>query len=1269
MRFFSDGPSIPDVLLERCDVGRVVFLCGAGVSQPSGMPSFVGLTRHVIEFFDPPGDSEIKAAFRPWLEDQSAANVPLDQIFNLLHQEYGKAEVNALVTERLNIAPALAKFGSEHDLIKRISSNQSGIPQIVTTNFDRLFELGPGGGDLTRHEPPAFPDLKFGSTIEGITYLHGRLVDATSDHHPYVLSSADFGRAYLSEGWATNFIRNLLDRYTVVLVGYQAEDPPIKYLLQGLNHDGQYDQSRLYSFDRGLPEEIEAKWRDRGVTAIAYADHSDLWKTMEAWAERAEDPRKWRTSIISGCQQAPKDLAPHDRGQVAHVLRTVQGARLFSEADPAPHPEWVFVMDSHVRSAKQSSGYGEDVERFDPSIAYGLDDDLADITEDERRQGVGNDNLMVWRDDDDNPADFHRLAGRQAEGFEATPIRLNHLITWISKSIGSPVLAWWAIRQNGLHPRLLQQIEWNLERLSDLDERARHIWNLILEHHRDPRNRQWNGDWFDLKKRIAAEGWTSGGLREFRRVATPRIDIRLPLGIGASKPPSSSWEETRLADLGQFKVKFLDRHNEDLEVPDEQLHRVFVILENELSVASGLLGDIKTIYFQTPTCYPDRESDGKEHVTKAGEVMSWFVQLFDRMVDLSPELASAHASTWPVKDRYFFRKLKLYAFGKRAAFEADDVASAVLAFDQETFWDMDVVRELLFLLVDRWNEFSHKKRDRLTDRILAGPDQLSHWSDEEFPRFRDEFAARYARYLEMQGCNLSEDHSGQLLEMTRGIPKWSDGLATSTVTERGLHVGWVGTDETPDAVMDIPVNEVVARAKDDLERDFGSFTEKRPFTGLVKANPRKALSALTVAGRAGDYPQAFWSAMINELPENITPRLRRAFLHRLARLPRETIAGLHHTLGRWLEQNLVAVLAFDDDLGWAVFDRIVDGILCGGSDAVESGLGEVRQGGEVIEQSRRTYGHAINGPLGRCAEALFHAVPDEKQEAGSLVPDHIKFRVERLFAAPDEGSDHAVSIATSKLNWLMFVDPDWTQERLVPMLAFDHPASEPAWNGFLHSGRVPWQPLAEIIKPLLLELFPWAENFSWDRDLSKVAAQWLGFMRVFHPDEPGGLTSGEMRSVLRAMSDDTRNRFIFWLGQVGQKNERGWTELVIPFIDGDWPRERLYRTSASMRAWIGLLDDTGESFPAVYEVVKKFLVSIETNDHPFYRFTREINDEEPITVRFPEATLDLMNRVTPQVLARPPYELPKVLTVIAETDPTLTSDHRYLRLVDLVERS
>ena len=1237
--------------------------------MPSGMPTFVGLTQYVIEFYDPPADSEIMTAFRPWLDGQSAANVPLDQIFNLLHLEYGKAEVNSLVTERLRAPLEVKDSGREHGLIKRISSSQNGVPQIVTTNFDRLFEAGQDGKHLVSHVPPAFPDLNFGSKIEGITYLHGRLVEATSESHPYVLSSGDFGRAYLSEGWATNFIRHLLERYTVVLVGYQAEDPPIKYLLQGLNHDGQYDRSRLYAFDRGLPEEIEAKWRDRGVTAIAYSNHADLWRSLEAWADRADDPRRWRTSIIATSQQDPKGLAPHERGQVAHVLRTVQGARLFAVADPAPHPEWVCVMDANIRSAKQSRNYGDDAEIFDPVVAYGLDDDLKDVSEDDQRRGVRNDHLLIWRDEDDNPHDFHRLCSRQAEGFETIPKRLGHLITWVGKSLNSPVLAWWAIRQSGLHPRLLREIEWQIEHGKGLNNRARHTWRLILECHRDPRSREFNGDWFSFKKLVEVEGWRPSVLREFRRVTLPRVDIRPPFGLAQSKPPSATWEETRLDDLGQFEVKYLDRHNEYLEVPDEILPAVVSILQEQLTVASGLLTDIEPVYVQTPTCYPDREAVGKERFTEDTEVMIWFVQLFNRIAGLWPELANAYAMSWPASDQYFFRKLKLYAFNKVEVFEANYVASAVLSFDQEAFWDPEVVRELLFLLADRWREFSQESRDQLTDRILSGPDQLSHWADDELRDMRDKFTARYARYLELQGCELPQDSKVRLAEIIRKTPEWDDGWAASTVTKWGSQGGWVHTDETPDELMHLPVSQIIATAKGDLKRDLGSLTERRPFTGLVKANPRKALSALTIAGRAGDYPEAFWSSMINELPADITPRLRRVFLNRVMRLPHAVIAKLRHPLGRWLEKNLVASLEFDKDLGWTVYDHIVDGILNGGADAAKSGLGEVRRGGQVIQRSRRTLDHAINGPVGMCAAALFHAVPGGEQEAGSLIPDHIKFRIESLFAASDEGSDHAVSIVSRQLNWLMFVDPVWTKACLIPMLDFDHPSSEPAWNGLLHSGQVPSPPLAEVIKPLMLRLFPWIEGFSWNRDLSNVAAQWLGFMRVFHPNEPAGLSQVEMRSVLRAMSDEARNQFIVWLGLVGKEKENDWAKHVIPLINEDWPRERRYRTSASVRAWISLLDRTDDSFPVVYEAVKRFVVPVEANDHTFYRFTREIHDEKSITVLFPETTLDLMDRVTPHVLTRPQYQLPKVLALIAETEPDLTSDPRYLRLIDLVERN
>lgn len=1268
MRFHADGPIIPDILLDRCDEGRVVFLCGAGVSLPSGMPSFIGLTQYVIECFDPPESSEIIMAFQPWIDNPAGLNTPLDQVFYLLHQEYGKDAVNALVTERLQVPSNDGSPVGHHDLIKRISSSPNGVPQIVTTNFDLLFETG---GHTKFFVPPAFPDLAFGSSIEGVTYLHGRLVNSDATQHPYILSSADFGRAYLSEGWATNFIKNLIERYTVVLVGYQAEDPPIKYLLQGLNHDGQYDRSPLFALDRGTPEGVEAKWRDRGVTAIAYGDHEHLWRTMEAWAVRADDHRAWRASVIKGAQRDPKTLLAHQRGQVAHVLRSVPGAKLFMQAQPPAHPEWVCVMDANIRSAQEARGCGDNAETFDPRDAYGLDDDQPRITEEERRRGVTNDSLLDWRHGDENPPEAHHLGRRQFEGYEAVPRRLSHLLTWIGKNIHCPVLAWWAIRQNGLHPRLLQHIERQVAQTSGLHEQARHTWNLIIEHHKDPRNRQWGGDWFDVKERIASEGWTASVLRDFSRICAPRIEIKPLWRLGGVRPPSGDWGDLRLGDLGPFEVKFLERNNEDLSVPDNLLGSVFGLLEQGMVAASGMLSDIGTTYFVTPTCYPGREVDGKEQASDAGEVMGLlFIDLFDKLAEHDPDTALGHVLTWPENDRYFFRKLKLYALSKTRLFTANQVASRLLALDQAIFWDTDISRELMFLIVDRWATFTDDDRAELGERILHGPDKASYWSDEKYPGIRDEFAARYARYLELQGCALNEGQSARLADIISGIDRWSDAWATSMFTQLGAGaVNFIGTDEAPDALIDIPVNDVVTKARKDMKRDFGSCTQKQPFTGLVKAKPAKALSALTVASKVNDYPQAFWRALINEMPEDISPRLRRVFLHRLTRLPNAVVKDLRHTLGGWIEQNLEGILEFDGDLGWLVFDHIVDGIIDGGPKAAKSSLVEVRLVGEVINQSRRTYFHAINGPLGMCASALFRAVPGEKQEAGSLIPEHIRLRLERLFASPGEGSDHAVSIATRKLNWLMYVDPVWTEIRLVPMLAFEHLAAEPAWNGFLHSQQVPYPPLASLIKPLLLNLVPWIHQQRWDRDLSKVAARWLCYMYVFNRNEPHGLTRNEMRNVLWSMSDDTRNNVIFCLGRVGKNNEDGWNKLVIPFIQEVWPRERIYRTTSSTFSWISLMDDIDQDFPAVYASIKQFLVPVETDRHPFYRFTRELDGKTSLAAKFPDATLDLVHTVTPRTFSRPPYELPKILAVIDDVAPELKSDHRYLRLINLVERN
>jgi hypothetical protein len=75
LKFISDGLVIPDMLLGERDAGRVVFLCDARVSVPSGMPTFSDLTAFVINRLAPHSASGIRKAFALWIDSKQGVPV------------------------------------------------------------------------------------------------------------------------------------------------------------------------------------------------------------------------------------------------------------------------------------------------------------------------------------------------------------------------------------------------------------------------------------------------------------------------------------------------------------------------------------------------------------------------------------------------------------------------------------------------------------------------------------------------------------------------------------------------------------------------------------------------------------------------------------------------------------------------------------------------------------------------------------------------------------------------------------------------------------------------------------------------------------------------------------------------------------------------------------------------------------------------------------------------------------------------------------------
>ena len=248
-------------------------------------------------------------------------------------------------------------------------------------------------------------------------------------------------------------------------------------------------------------------------------------------------------------------------------------------------------------------------------------------------------------------------------------------------------------------------------------------------------------------------------------------------------------------------------------------------------------------------------------------------------------------------------------------------------------------------------------------------------------------------------------------------------------------------------------------------------TERRPFLGLVKTAPRRALASLSFAGKRGDFPVGLWTTLLDNWPANASARLTTIMCRRMLQLPNAVIVEMHYTVGTWLRDRFPAVYDHSPAHAYDVFDHLVTGLVSQGPTGTDSGRGTVSVGGVVVEQSRRTLDHAINGPIRNATEGLWQVLTKTERIQGAGLPAEFTTRMERLLVSPGEGSDHAVCILCQHTSGLEHIDPAWTSTRVLPWFNLAHPASEPAWNGLLWRQRLPSKSVWVAVKPHFLGLF------------------------------------------------------------------------------------------------------------------------------------------------------------------------------------------------------
>ena len=132
MRFFRNGPDIPEYLLQAHEDGRVVVFCGAGISMPV-FPDYARLVKNLYVQFEPTPNPIQKKAIRAGQYDIA---------LGLLEREFGNdhAMVRQELASALEIPPEPIKNTPHENLLTLSKNHGDGYTHLITTNFDRLFE-------------------------------------------------------------------------------------------------------------------------------------------------------------------------------------------------------------------------------------------------------------------------------------------------------------------------------------------------------------------------------------------------------------------------------------------------------------------------------------------------------------------------------------------------------------------------------------------------------------------------------------------------------------------------------------------------------------------------------------------------------------------------------------------------------------------------------------------------------------------------------------------------------------------------------------------------------------------------------------------------------------------------------------------------------------------------------------------------------------------------------------------------------------------------
>jgi hypothetical protein len=1273
MQFITHGPDIPDALLQAHEEGRVVFFCGAGISYPAGLPGFKGLVEQIYL---------LNGTTLSDIERESFERGQFDATLDLLEQRLPGQRLAVRRALANALKPKLRRKGATDTqaALLHLARSREGTLRLVTTNFDRIFHVAAKrtGRAFQEYAAPMLPIPK-NSRWNGLVYLHGVLpekVDVTALNR-LIVTSGDFGLAYLTERWAARFVSELFRNYVVCFVGYSINDPVLRYMMDALAADRRLGEVTpqawaLGDCEPGQEQRKTIEWKAKGVMPILYNvpagsyDHSALHQTLHAWADTYRDGVQGKEAIIVKHALArPQDSTQQDDfvGRLLWALSDRSGlpAKRFADFNPVPSLDW--LLESFV---DERFGHG-DLARFGVPPRGEVDAKLR---------------FSLIR----RPAAYDRapsmlLASGGITGSQWDDVMF-HLARWLVRHLDDPRLVIWIAERGGqLQDRWPWLIEHELERFasmerdgktSELDEVRLHapkaipsplmrtLWRLLLSGRvkspwRDPDLYRWKG-------RFKREGLTTTLRLELRELLAPQVALKKPFRWG--EEDSSTDEPTLIKQLVNWELVLAADHVHSAlrDLADEHwmsaLPLLFEDFQQLLRDALDLLHELGEAddrsdrsHWDIPSITPHWQNRGFRDWVSLIELLrdAW---LAVRTNDSAR--ATRIAQSWFELPYPTFKRLALFAASQDGCVPSEQWVDWLLADGAWWLWSTNTGREVFRLFVLQGRHLAGATQERLEAAILAGPPREMYRVDLEADLWQDLVARSvwlHLAKLSTSGCALGAPVAARLTEISTSYPQWQ--LATN---ERDEFSHWMSGTGDPDYEDSRDV-DIAPRKRQELVKWLTKpMPERRSFyddtwRDVCRTRFFHSLFALCDLAQEGVWPAGRWREALQAWAQEGTVLLSWRYAAPLVQtMPDAVLQEIAHGVTWWMEAASKSINRHE-----GILMELCRRVL---ALPLEAGLGS-----SLIRNSVEIYDpvdSASNHPIGHVTQALINLWFKQNPNDNDLLPAELKPVFTSLCDEQEDRFRHGRVLLGSRLITFFRVDRPWTEQYLLPLFSWSNPAEAKAvWEGFLWSPRL-YQPLLIAFKPQFLES---ANRYA---DLGEHRQQFSAFLTYAALGTTEGYTADEFRSAIGALPqeglEESAQALYQALEGAAEQCEDYWKNRAQPFWQQIWPKSRDLVTSRIVESLTRLVIATRGEFPAALAAVQDWLQPIE---HPHY--VAHLLTESGLCKRFPTEALLLLNAViADQQWA--PRELGQCLDDIVQADPQLRQDVRYQRLSEYFRR-